>query len=60
MIDFAGVKPEYSFLNLARLAKKHSINTPGVKITLAQLYKIHSPTIFISRDLVRLLMQRGQ
>ncbi|KOC91537.1 hypothetical protein NG42_04645 [Winslowiella iniecta] len=45
LIGLAGIKPEYSFLDLARLAKKHSINTLGVKITSDQLDKIHSPTI---------------
>ncbi|CCG87801.1 hypothetical protein EPIR_2438 [Erwinia piriflorinigrans CFBP 5888] len=45
LILTAGVKTEYSFLDLARLAKIFSIKTSGVKITLVQLSRIHSPAV---------------
>lgn len=45
LINKIGVKPEYSFLDLTNLNKELNLNSIGVKISINQLYEIHSPTI---------------
>lgn len=39
------IKPEYSFVDLAHVAKALGIETLGVKISLQQLKELHSPSI---------------